>query len=128
MARQLLGYADWSAYVSATATIVTFVSAILFFTLGQPFGTLNDIASVFQVIFMLPLALILYRLLGPYNRFFSASPTMKPIRMTCSCWRNAVDAGRPRLYIPPTCVSNEASSVGLIIAARNQSNCVASRE
>jgi hypothetical protein len=34
MARQLLGYAGWSAYVSATATIVTFVAAILFFTIG----------------------------------------------------------------------------------------------
>jgi hypothetical protein len=62
MTRQILGYAGWCAYMSATATIVTFVSALLFFTLGQPFGTLNDIASVFQLIFMLPLALILYRL------------------------------------------------------------------
>jgi hypothetical protein len=71
MARQLFTYAGWCAYVSATATIVTFVSAILFFTLGQPFGTLNDIASVFQLIFMLPLALILYRLLGSYSRSLS---------------------------------------------------------
>jgi hypothetical protein len=71
MARQLFTYAGWSAYVSATATIVTFVSAILFFTIGQPFGTLNDIASVFQVSFMLPLALILYQLLGSYSRILS---------------------------------------------------------
>ena len=68
MPRQLLGYAGWSAYVSATATIVTFVSAILFFTIGQSFGTLNDIASVFQLLFMLPLALILYRLCRPHSR------------------------------------------------------------
>ena len=65
--RQLLGYAGWSAYVSGTATIVTFVSAILFFSLGQPFGTLNDIASVFQLSFMLPLALILDRLFRPHS-------------------------------------------------------------
>lgn len=57
-----LRYAGWSANVTATASIITFVSAILFFSIGQPFGTINDIASVFQVLFMLPLALILYRL------------------------------------------------------------------
>jgi hypothetical protein len=60
MTRQLFTYAGWSAYMSATATIITFASAILFFSLGQPFGTINDISSVFQVIFMLPLALVLY--------------------------------------------------------------------
>jgi hypothetical protein len=59
---------------------------------------------------------------------FSASPTMKSTRVACSWWRKAVGAGGARLYIPPTCASNEASSVGLIIAAGNQSNCVASRE
>ena len=62
MTERLLDYAGWCAYVSATATIATFLSATLFFSLGQPFGTLNDIASVLQLIFMLPLALILYRL------------------------------------------------------------------
>jgi len=62
MTRQLFTYVGWSAYVSAAGTMTTFVSAILFFSLGQPFGTINDIASVFQVIFMLPLALVLYQL------------------------------------------------------------------
>jgi hypothetical protein len=62
MTRQLFRYAGWAAYVSAAGTIATFVSAILFFSLGQPFGAINDIASVFQVIFMLPLALVLYQL------------------------------------------------------------------
>jgi hypothetical protein len=71
MARQLLGYAGWCAYVSATATILTFVSAVLFFSLGQPFGTLNDVASVFQLIFMLPLALILYLIFRPHNQWLS---------------------------------------------------------
>jgi hypothetical protein len=71
MTRQLFGYAGWSAYVSATGTIVTFISAILFFSLGQPFGTINDIASVFQVIFMLPLALVLYLLFRPHSQSLS---------------------------------------------------------
>jgi hypothetical protein len=71
MTPQLFRYAGWSAYVSATATILTFVSAISFFSLGQPFGTLNDIASVFQVVFMLPLALVLYRLSRPHGQRLS---------------------------------------------------------
>jgi hypothetical protein len=71
MTRQLFRYAGWSAYVSAAGTLATFVSAILFFSLGQPFGTINDIASVFQVIFMLPLALALYQLFRPHEQTLS---------------------------------------------------------
>jgi hypothetical protein len=71
MTRQLFSYAGWSAYVSAAGTLATFVSAILFFSLGQPFGTINDIASVFQVVFMLPLALVLYQLLRPHGQILS---------------------------------------------------------
>lgn len=54
---------SWSAYISAIATILTFITGILFFTVGGPFGKINDISSVFQVLFMIPLALVLYRLL-----------------------------------------------------------------
>ena len=55
---------SWSAYLSAIATILTFVTGIQFFTVGGPFGKINDISSVFQVLFMIPLALVLYRLLS----------------------------------------------------------------
>ena len=71
MTRQFVSYAGWSAYVSAAGTITTFVSAILFFSLGQPFGSINDIASVFQVILMLPLALVLYLLFRPHSQTLS---------------------------------------------------------
>lgn len=71
MTPQRLSYAGWCAYVSAAATIVTFVSAVLFFTLGQPFGTLNDVASVVQLIFMLPLVLILYQIFRPHSQSLS---------------------------------------------------------
>jgi len=47
----------WSAYLSATATILTFITGILFFTVGKPFGKINDISSVFQVLFMIPLTI-----------------------------------------------------------------------
>src|SRR5262245_35091616 len=55
-------YAGWSAYVSAAATIMTFITAIIFFTVGGSFGKINDISSVLQLLFMLPLPLALYRL------------------------------------------------------------------
>jgi len=59
---ELLSYAGWAAYLSGAATVVALVSGVLFFTKGQPFGTKNDIASVFQVLFMLPIVLALYYL------------------------------------------------------------------
>jgi len=62
----LLRIAGWSAYLSAAATILTFVTGILFFSVGQPFGTINDVSSVFQVLFMIPLAIVLYHVL-PFN-------------------------------------------------------------
>ncbi|KPJ87242.1 MAG: hypothetical protein AMJ53_18435 [Gammaproteobacteria bacterium SG8_11] len=61
---------SWSAYLSAAATILTFVTGILFFTVGGAFGKINDISSVFQVLFMIPLALVLYRLLPDNTRMW----------------------------------------------------------
>ena len=65
-AAPLLRIAGWSAYLSAAATILTFVTGILFFSVGQPFGTINDVSSMFQVLFMIPLAIVLYHVL-PFN-------------------------------------------------------------
>ncbi len=60
-------YAGWSAYASVAATIVAFIFLVIFFSIGQPFGTLNDIFSVFQVLFMLPLVWYLYTQLRVSN-------------------------------------------------------------
>jgi hypothetical protein len=62
---QFLCAAGWAAYLSAAATVVTFVTGILFFSVGQPWGTINDAASVFQVLFMLPVVVALHELFGP---------------------------------------------------------------
>ncbi len=58
----LLHITGWSAYISAAATILTFLTGILFFTMGQSFGRINDISSVVQIPFMMPLTIGLYRL------------------------------------------------------------------
>ena len=62
---QLLSLVAWAAYLSAGATILTFITGILFFTVGKPFGTINDAASVFQMLFMVPVAVALYQILRP---------------------------------------------------------------
>ena len=51
----------WFAYLSAAATILTFITGILFFSKGEPFGKINDISSVFQVLFMIPVAVLMLR-------------------------------------------------------------------
>jgi hypothetical protein len=53
----------WAAYLSAVATIATAVTAILFFTLGERFGKINDAVSVLQMLFMLPVSAGLFLLI-----------------------------------------------------------------
>ena len=48
--------AGWSALVAAVATVVGAVFLVLFFSRGQPWGTLNDIASVVLMIATIPVA------------------------------------------------------------------------
>ena len=50
--------AGWSALVAAAATVVGALTLMLFFTRGQPWGTLNDAASVILMLAMVPVALV----------------------------------------------------------------------
>jgi len=58
----------WSAYLSAAAAILTFVTGILFFSVGQPFGKINDISSVIQVLLMIPLVIFFFQILPTHLR------------------------------------------------------------
>jgi hypothetical protein len=49
----------WAAYLSATATIRTFISGIFFFSGAKWIGKLNDLFSVFQVLLIIPLVFFL---------------------------------------------------------------------
>jgi hypothetical protein len=64
MPAEFLTGVAWASYASATATLVTFVTGILFFAVGQPWGTIQDAASALQVLLMLPIAWMLHRMLG----------------------------------------------------------------
>lgn len=57
---ELALYAGWSAIVSAIATVVGFVTLIIFFSVGQPWGTLNDVTSVILAFSLLLVLLALY--------------------------------------------------------------------
>src|SRR5262249_53779515 len=71
-AGRVLRYAGWSAYISAGLAIMGIVFFVLFYALEAPrlvstgkegptfFGTLNDIAALFEYLFMLPLTVVLY--------------------------------------------------------------------
>jgi hypothetical protein len=50
----------WAAYLSAVATIGTAITAVLFFSVGERFGRLNDAVSVLQMVLMIPVAVGLY--------------------------------------------------------------------
>lgn len=49
--------ASWSALVAAAATVVGAVFLMLFFKAGQPWGTLNDIASIVLMLATVPVAI-----------------------------------------------------------------------
>jgi hypothetical protein len=53
----------WAAYLSAGATILTFLTGILFFSFGKWFGKINDLFSVFQVLLMIPLVVLFNQLM-----------------------------------------------------------------
>ncbi len=66
----------WSAHLSAAATILTFVTGILFFSGGKSFGKINDLFSVFQVLLMIPLVFFFSQLITPPSflaRFISSA-------------------------------------------------------
>ena len=49
--------AGWSALVAATATVLGAVLLGLFFAKGEPWGTLNDIASIVLMLAIVPVAI-----------------------------------------------------------------------
>ncbi len=54
-------YAGWSAMAGAGATILGLATLLLFYSLGEPWGTINDVMSMLLALSMAPLWLALYR-------------------------------------------------------------------
>jgi hypothetical protein len=58
----LFRLAGWSAYISAIATVVGAITLVIFFSLGEPFGTINDVSSIIIAIMGILVLLALHRL------------------------------------------------------------------
>jgi hypothetical protein len=53
----------WS-YLAGVAWILGFAALFIFFAVGGVFGTINDAISIFQFLFLIPVALTLHRILA----------------------------------------------------------------
>jgi hypothetical protein len=62
MNQDLVVLVGWSALIAAVATVIGAVFLVLFFAKGQPWGTLNDVASVVLMLATIPVAVALGRL------------------------------------------------------------------
>jgi len=60
MNEPLNNFFAWSAYLAAVFSILGFIALFIFFAVGGVFGTINDALSVFQFLFLIPVALALY--------------------------------------------------------------------
>jgi len=54
--------AGWTALIGGIVGVIGFVSLVLLFVVGEPFGTLNDILSIPVALLLSPLVVALYRL------------------------------------------------------------------
>jgi hypothetical protein len=64
----LVDLVGWSALLAVVATVAGALCLVLFFAKGQPWGTLNDIASVVLMLATIPVAVALGRLgEGPFG-------------------------------------------------------------
>lgn len=73
MAEPALTFAGLCAIVSAAAVIIGFVTLIMFFVTGEPWGTMNDIASIVIALSVLTVLVQLYlmsRVPAPLASFY----------------------------------------------------------
>ena len=55
-------FVGWTAILGGAVGVIGFISLILLFVVGEPFGTLNDILSIPTAFLLMPLVFALYRL------------------------------------------------------------------
>lgn len=52
----------WTAIAGGIISLIGFISLVVFFVVGEPFGTINDLLAIPVAFLMLPLVFALYRL------------------------------------------------------------------
>jgi hypothetical protein len=58
-------FTGWTAVAGGIIGVIGFVSLILLFTVGEPFGTINDVLAIPTGLLLMPLVFALYRLNAP---------------------------------------------------------------
>ena len=72
----LIQNAGLFAYLAGVATIISFGALFIFFARGGIFGPINDTASVFQMLFLIPVAL------GEHEIFRHSTPSLSLVVTT----------------------------------------------
>jgi hypothetical protein len=54
-------WTPWFAILSASSWLIALIAISLFFAIGQPWGTINDVASVVQWAAAIPLVIVIYQ-------------------------------------------------------------------
>jgi hypothetical protein len=72
----LVRTADKWSYLAGVAWILGFAALFIFFAVGGIFGPINDAISIFQFLFLIPVALALHRILGLHAPTVSGMATV----------------------------------------------------
>lgn len=56
-----LQWVGWTAIAGGILGVIGFISLVLLFTVGEPFGTINDLLAIPSSLLLLPLVFALYR-------------------------------------------------------------------
>ena len=83
-------FVGWTAIVGGVVGIVSFVSLVLLFVVGEPFGTLNDLLAIPVAILLIPLIVTLFRLHAAEHTMLS---TLAMLAGLAGFWATAMGGG-----------------------------------
>ena len=83
-------FVGWTAIVGGVVGVVSFVSLVLLFVVGEPFGTLNDLLAIPVAILLIPLIVTLFRLHAAEHTMLS---TLAMLAGLAGFWATAIGGG-----------------------------------
>ena len=83
-------FVGWTAIVGGVVGVVSFVSLVLLFVVGEPFGTLNDLFAIPVAILLIPLIVTLFRLHAAEHTMLS---TLAMLAGLAGFWATAIGGG-----------------------------------
>lgn len=83
-------FVGWTAIVGGVVGVVSFVSLVLLFVVGEPFGTLNDLLAIPVAMLVTPLIIALFRLHAAEQAVLS---TLAMLLGLAGFWATAIGGG-----------------------------------